>query len=291
VCDGLGTVRVPGLLLVVAAALLLAACGGSGHPLATVQAAAAKTSNGSVWWDLNLAGARVDGDRMTVLGRGAAVFARGVAYLAVNIPGGEAPAAGVEYILYTPTVAYLRPVPAAADRLPSGRSLIAVPLAPSVDRWLPGLVGEVEVLNPKLLLDEVATGAETASSHGVEVVDHLPLKKYTVTVDLARAHARASGALRLAIGNEQAKSRSLAVTVWINPNGRVARLRATPPGGALGTATYDLTSYPAINVYARALDMRFGTNTPPTLPDSSQTLDVRALSHPQASPLAGFGIG
>src|SRR5262249_34999542 len=118
---------------------------------------------------------------------------------------------------------------------------------------------------------------------------------YTVAVSLARAHARATGAERLAIAEEQAAlgpaARSLAVTVWTDASGRIARVRATPPGGELGTATFALSSYREINVFARAMNTRFGTNTAPTLPEGSQAVDVRAFSHPKASPLAGFGAG
>lgn len=280
--------------LVCTAVLVAAGCGGSAHPLGTVVTAAAKTSKGSVWWDLSLADAPLYGARVAVPGRGAGAFTRGIAYLAVNIPAVDAVhPSGVEYILFTPTVVYLRPVQAAVERLPAGRELIAAPLSSSVDRWLPGLVGQVQTLNPKLLLEEIASGADSASSHGVEVVDHLPLSKYTVEVSLARAHARATGAQRLAIADEQAAlgaaARSLPITIWIDAEGRVARIRATPPG--LGTATFALTSYREINVFARAMNIRFGTNTAPTLPDGSQAVDVRALQHPRASPLAGFGAG
>ncbi|HEY2373575.1 MAG TPA: hypothetical protein VGH82_13715 [Gaiellaceae bacterium] len=272
-------------------ALVLAACGQSGNHLGTVVASASKTATGSVWWDLNLDGATIFGTRAAVVGRGAAVFSRGVGYLAVDVPAAGGHPGGVEYILFTPNAVYLRPVDSALPRLPSGRNLIVAPLAASVEESVPGLVGRVEALDPELLVNEIASGAVSAVSRGTEVIDHLPLSKYDVTINLARARAHASGALRLAIADEQAAvghGRSLAVTVWIDGTGRIARIQAAPPGAGVGSATFAISNYRVVHVVGLAMGIRFSTSVGPDLPQPSEALDIRALTHPQSSPLTGF---
>jgi hypothetical protein len=273
--------------------LVLAACGGGGggNDLGTVVDAATRTATGSAWWDLNLDGASIFGKRAAVVGRGAGVFSRGTGYLAVNVPAAGGHPGGVEYLLFTPTAVYLRPVDSALTRLPSGRDLIVAPLAASVEQSVPGLVGRVEALDPELLVREIASGAVSVASRGTEVIDHLPLAKYAVSIDLARARAHARGALRLAIGDQQTalgRGRPLAATVWIDGNGRIARITAVPPGAALGSATFAISNYRAVHVAGLAMGIRFSTSDGPTPPDSSRALDIRVLPNPQPSPLTGF---
>ena len=121
------------------------------------------------------------------------------------------------------------------------------PQKPATNRF----IAQAMAVNPVLLLDEIATGATAATKTGTEVVLHVPLTNYRVTVNLRRALARVSGpyarAERIAIKQQLKALRHGRSSVHFNVRtdgaGFVRHLETTVPGSKLGRINLTLSGY------------------------------------------------
>jgi hypothetical protein len=113
----------------------------------------------------------------------------------------------------------------------------------AVSTNFPSFVAQVEGVNPALLLAELEWGA-TASAPlgpGRQIVDHVPARRYRVTVDLGRALARIAGRLSNVLSQaiqEQLTaaggSSRFSVLTWVDRQGRVVQMQASLPGTGEG---------------------------------------------------------
>ena len=285
--------RYPALAVAAAAIFALEGCGGNRDATSEVTAATARTLSQTAGSSLTLEGAPLFGaTEKPVLARAGFLFERGIGFEAMDIPDVDRHQGGRVYLVFLPRAVYIRPSPAAAATLPPGKSWVVAPLSRSVDTVFPRLVEQVEGLNPQLLLDEIAWGAETVSAEGHEVVDHVPFARYNVTVSLDRALAGATGpgaeAMQLAIEDQLEALKSsrpggpatVAVKVWVDGPGRVARLQAVLPGSGLGTVGFVLSG--------------FGSTIRSSLPSASELVAITSLPRPTGvgsrSPLLAFGL-
>jgi hypothetical protein len=257
----------PATLVVV---LALAGCGGSGDPLHAVRSAASETLKQNAFATVTLDGQRVfAGTHAQVVGRAASVFPQGIAYEAIDLPAAGSAPAQRWFLTFEPRRVYLARVPAL--RLPAGKSWVAVRSPPPpLDARETAFVAQAQGVNPQLYLDEIVWGSTAATKTGSSVIAHVPYTEYAVTVDLARAHERAAGTMRVAIEQQLRARPRLRISVMVDGPGHVARLRVTPPGADLGTVTMTLTG--------------FGAPIKGTLPDASSVADLGAL--PAGSPWA-----
>ena len=143
---------------------------------------------------LTLTGAELLGSNSEQTLRGAGAFDKrhGRGFTQIAFPRSlDQQRASQVYLFYFPTTIFLHPTPESA--IPSGKRLISVslvsPQKPATNRF----IAQAMAVNPVLLLDEIATGATAATKTGTEVVLHVPLTNYRVTVNLRRALARVSG--------------------------------------------------------------------------------------------------
>ena len=153
------------------------------------------------------------------------------------------------YLDFLPAAAYVAPSRHRPGRFP-GKSWISVALgARRGDAWDAG--GALAGLAPELLLDEIAWGARSASPAGSSVVGHVPMSRYLVSVDLAKAlrAARRAGrpALAAAIVDELHASRSgrVELEAWVNGPGYVGKIKGPVPGSGLGTPAFAFSSFTA----------------------------------------------
>ena len=259
------------LLLQLAAAVALiftfAGCAARPDALHAVTNATATTLSQPLQSDLTLHGAELSGVVWpTVFGRGAFVLDSGLGYERLDLPAASHQPAGREFLDFLPTRLYFARTSSAGTVEYNGKPWVSAALSGrgSVDAILPRFVLQVEALDPQLLLDEIAWGAEAATHLGEPVVDHVPLSEYRVTVNLTKASATATGALRTAIEDERAANgaATVPITVRVDGSGHIVELQAAIPGSGLGTASMDLWN--------------FGARIPASLPTGSMLLDVTA---------------
>lgn len=188
-----------------------------------------------------------------------------------------------EFLVFLPAKLYFAPSPAARTVLPAGKFWMSAALTGSraVGTRFAHLVGQVEGLNPQLLLDEIAWGAVAASFVGERVINHVPVSEYTVSVSLTRALSAASGpearAMSVAIKEQLAALRSspsarasssVLITVWVDGPGHVAQMQAVVPGSGLGTVSTTLSNV--------------GEKISISLPLPAQVVDITLLMPPGA---------
>jgi hypothetical protein len=255
------------LVAAVAVIFTFAGCGARPDALHAVTSATATTLSQALESDLTLHGAKLSGVvRPTVIGRGAFVFDTGLGYERLDLPAASHQAAGREFLDFFPTRFYFERTSSAGTVEYNGKHWVSAALTGrgSVDAILPRFVLQVEALGPQLLLDEIAWGAEAATHLGEPVVNHVPLSEYRVSVNLTKASATATGALRTAIEDERAAngSATVPVTVWVDGSGHIVELQAAIPGSGLGTASMELSN--------------FGAKVPTSLPTGSMLLDLTA---------------
>jgi hypothetical protein len=230
------------------AAAALCGCGASGDPLHRVTGATSKTLAVS-WARYQLALERpgLFSAPIAVLGGRAAYDFRtelGYEFLQLRLR------AGSYQTLFDdlqPATFLVAPSPAPAGALPAGKVWISAPLTgPGANR---ALAAQAEGLTPVLLLDEVAWGAQSASSVGTRVVEAVPMAEYRVSVDLARALSAARRARRAGIATaieqelDASPSGRLSVIVWVSGPGYVGKIESEVPGSGLGTASFWFTSF------------------------------------------------
>jgi hypothetical protein len=261
----------------------LTGCGGSSNPLQRVRSAATNTLTLTAQSTLTSSGARLFGGTPgTILGRAQYSFPHGLGYEAIQVPALGRRAAGTAYLVFLPQELWSKPVVSGA--LPKGRLWISATFSDSrsLGPRPPSLALALESLNPQLLLEEIATGAVSASTSGHRVVNHLPYTEYAVSVDLTRALAATTeaGAIRTAIRQELSALRAgrgthagslVQIVAGVDGSGRITQLRASLPGSKLGTVQIAL--------------LRFGSTIPLSLPLPSETVDIASLrdSHKAAT--------
>jgi hypothetical protein len=257
-------------LVAVLAVVCCSGCGASGDPLHAVQSAASETLKQNAFATVTLDGQSVfAGTHAQVVGKAASVFPQGIAYEAIDLPAAGSTPAQRWFLTFEPRRVYLARVPAL--RLPAGKSWVAVGAPPPpLDPRETAFVAQAQGVNPQLYLDEIVWGATAAAKTGSSVIAHVPYTEYAVTVDLARAHERASGTMRVAIEQQLRARPRLRIAVMVDGPGHVARLQVAPPGAGLGTVTMTLSG--------------FGAPIKTTLPVPSSVADLGALS--AASPWA-----
>jgi hypothetical protein len=215
-----------------------------------VQAGTAKTLSQTGVWYLTWSSDAVFGPTQGQIGeRGESIFQNGSGYGALDLDGLPHGRGGTAYLLFVPGTLYVSPAPTSSLSLPKGKSVVAVSLDDATDRAFPGFVEQAQALDPRFLLDELAWGATAATDHGGQVILHRPLTRYTVSVDLARAAAKAdSAAARIAIRAERAAlgahaSPVIRMTVWLEGTGHVARVQAPVPGSGFGRVLVSIDGF------------------------------------------------
>jgi hypothetical protein len=250
----------------------------SSAALAAVKSAAARTQVLTASVSLDLEAAKVFG-AATAPVTGVGVFdfrsGRGRAVLKQ--------ATGPETVIFEPASVFVRQpsttANAGASGLPKGKTWISAGLteSPALTTNFPQFVVQAEGTNPVFLLAQVTWGAVSAAPLGRAAVNGAPADGYLLSVDLARAAAGATGpagpAFARAIGYELTALGSGAsatatqlepVRVWVDADGRVVQLRASPPGSGVGVTTVVLSS--------------FGASLHVSPPPSSQIADIAYLS-------------
>jgi hypothetical protein len=299
------TSPVHAIAAIAAAALALAGCSSGGYsagvvsgaagagpgvPAASVNpavldgvpAAAARTLSQTAAVGFRLEGAQVFGPvHAPVFGQGAFDFSSGRGSVVIDLPEARHQEPGTEHVIFFPTRVYLQPKGGALAVLPKGKRWLSATIAgsESVNRNFPQFVGQVEGVNPMLLLAELAWGAATSVplGPGRQIVDHVPAQRYRVSVDLTRALSAASGpgaaALGQAIqeqltalssGSSSARSPSVSILTWVDRAGRVVQMQTSLPGAGEGTELAAV-SY-------------FGTKPQLAIPPPSQVVDITALT-------------
>lgn len=107
---------------------------------------------------------------------------------------------------------------------------------------------QTESLNPMLAVSQLAWGLATVTvpaGAGTGAVE-----AYDATLNMRHVLFHLGGpdqsAFQIVVLQELAaagKSGTMTVAVWLDPAGRISRLRYTPPGAGLGTVTVDLSSF------------------------------------------------
>ncbi|HEV3093790.1 MAG TPA: hypothetical protein VGY30_04665 [Solirubrobacteraceae bacterium] len=270
-----------------ALAIVTGGCAGSAVPGTTVspertpeaaaaslvRRAAAATLAAPAGVEFKLEGASAFGpSRAPVLGSGEFDFpsATGVEKIDLGEAGGREP--GNEQALFLSERVYLQPKGLGSSVLPTGREWVSATLTGSdaVSTNFPSFVLQVEAVDPRLPLSELAGGAVAAAPTGVEPVGGVPARRYLVTIDLARALSALSGpdaaALGQAIQSELAApggGGQTSIAVWIGA-GRVLQMRSAPPGAGTGTATMTLCC--------------FGEPVAVSAPPSARVVDIASLT-------------
>jgi hypothetical protein len=303
----LGTLGPAWLALGSALAIATGGCAGSARPGTTVslartpeaatasliRRAAAATLAAPAGVEFKLEGASAFGPtRAPVLGSGEFDFpsATGVEKIDLGEVGHAEP--GNEQALFLSERVYLQPKGLSSSVLPAGKAWVSATLTGSdaVSTNFPAFVLQVEAVDPRLLLSELAGGAVAAVPAGAEALGGVPARRYLVTVDLARALSALSGpdaaALGQAIqselaapgggatsyssgragaprGSSAAGAGQTSIAVWVG-GGRVLQMRSAPPGSGAGTATMTLCC--------------FGEPVTVSAPPSARVVDIAALT-------------
>jgi hypothetical protein len=235
----------------VAVAIAVAGCGANADPLHVVRVASAKTlALQGTTFTVTFDQPRPFGGAAEVLGgRAAYDFRRGLGYeaLALQPKNGSSRTLFIDFL---PAAAFIAPSPAPPGSLPEGKSWISVPLG-SKTGTSEALSAQLGGLAPELFLYEIAWGARSASSAGSSVVGHVPMSRYIVSVDLAKALAAAERAGRPALAAALAAelhasaSGHVRLEAWVNGPGYVAKVKGPVPGSGLGAVTFVFSNFTA----------------------------------------------
>jgi hypothetical protein len=251
-------------------------CGTGGDPRTRVVDAARRTlAVKGAAYDVLLSGQRLSGPSVDLPGGKAAYdLSAGIGYEALTVQprGGDK---RTLYLDFFPTKVAAAPWPTPAGILPPGKMWIAVPFA---GKGAPaagdGLLAQLEELSPELALDEIAWGAASATSAGTSTVNHVPMSRYRVSIDLKKAYdaarRRHRTAIASAIASEQRASPTgkKVIDVWVTGPGHVGRMITSMPGTGLGTATFRFSSF----------DSRFDHVVPP----ASRTVPLASITTPES---------
>jgi hypothetical protein len=244
-----------------------------------VPAAADRVLSQRVSVGFRLDGATAFGSaRAPVFGTGSFDFSSERGREVIDLPELPHQEPGTEHLILLPARAYLQPRGTSTVALPRGKSWMSVTLAgsESIATNFPSFIGQLEGVNPLLLLQELAWGATAA----VPVAEGPALagvhaQGYRVAVDLPRALAaagRAGAAVSslaiqqqlAALGGGGSSAARVSVFAWVDRDGRIVQLRATPPGAGVGTASIALE--------------QFGVPVRVTEPDAAGVVALTALT-------------
>ena len=261
--------------LVLLAAVALAGCGsaGGGDPMKTAVAAAKKTLSDSAVVHVELQGSTAFGGKGDVFGRAVFAFGQALGYERLDVPTGKPNEYRKQHLTYLGDKIYFDPGAGAGVPLPQGKVWVLTTVADGEPAGTPyaTFVQQAVALSPEILLDEIAWGAASATSAGNVVINHLPVAKYSVMVDLKRTAAAATGAANrpvlLALKAQLAALKGptqTEITVWVDGTGNVSQLAALMPGTAFGTISVRLT--------------RFGIKFGKSLPLADQVVDISAVT-------------
>jgi hypothetical protein len=275
--------------------LLLIGCGASGageHPraatvlsaatpaaLSVVRAAAGQTLASSAGVEFSLKGSRAFGPSPApVLGSGEFDFPAASGSETIDLGEVAHQEPGTEHVIFLPSRVYLQPKSPGSSVLPKGRGWVSANLAgaDSVRTNFPSFVLQVEGVDPRFLLAELARGAVSAVPLGPATINGERARAYEVTVDLARAlsfSAKQSQAVfSEAIQTELAApgpgqsggAQITSLRVWVDAAGYVVQLVASPPGAGVGVATMTMCC--------------FGSPVEVSAPPPSQVVDITSLT-------------
>ena len=193
--------------------------------------------------------------------------------LTLDLPGGPSDR---EQMVFLPGTIFIKP-PSSSQPLQPGRPWIFANFADIATYKVnfPPYIVQTELVNPALVLSELAWGATSATSSGTSVFDGSRTRRYRATVNLSRALAAAAGPAATVFaqtitseitasgGNSFSAPVFLHIDTWIDASGRVIGARVTPPGAGIGTVTL-------------ALD-RFGSKVVATKPPRPTVVDIAAM--------------
>jgi hypothetical protein len=246
-----------------------------------VPAAAARTLVLRARVGFRLDRARVFGStRAPVFGSGVFDFVSGRGREVIDLPEVRHQEPGTEHVIFLPTRVFLQPRASASAVLPRGKTWVSANLTGSdaVATNFPSFVGQVEGVNPLLVLQELAWGATSA----VPIAERPSLpgvraQGYEVSVDLTRALGAAGRAAAtvsslaiqqqlsaLASGQSGSAAASVPMFAWVDGAGRVVQWRVSLPGAGVGTALVALSLF--------GVDARVG------IPSSARVVDIGSLT-------------
>jgi hypothetical protein len=231
-------------------------------------------------------GFRLDGSQVfgstrgPVFGTGPFDLASGRGSEVIDLPEARHQEPGTEHVVFVPGRVFLQPRASASAVLPRGKKWMSAALtgSDSVATNFPRFVGQVEGVNPVLVLQELAWGATAA----VPIAERPALagvhaQGYEVSVDLTRALAAAGRAAAtvsglaiqqqlsaLASGKSGSAAGSVSVFAWVDHVGRVVQWRVSLPGAGVGTALVALS--------------RFGLNVRVGVPPPAEVVDIGSLT-------------
>jgi hypothetical protein len=235
--------------------------------LKTVRAAASHTLGSSANVSLDFAGR----SSKAILGSGSFDFASASGRAQIRQP------AGVETVVFQPSIVFDHPPPQDLVGLPHGITWIAaepaerVPNPTSFEQF----ALQIEGKNPGFLLSQVAWGAVDAAPLGTTEIAGASASGYLVTIDFAKAASSASGpgsaAFASTFGDEEhilggtgTISPEEKISTWIDGEGRIVRLQASPAGSGIGTTIMTMTS--------------FGAHVDAPRPPKNETVDLASLA-------------
>jgi len=226
--------------------------------VALTAAAARTTLAGTAGVEFELRGAKTFGPSTApVLGSGQFDFAlaRGSEQIDLGETGRLEP--GNERALFLAQRVYLQPKGVGGAVLPKGKEWVSATLSGSdtIATNFPSFVLQVEALDPRLLLAELAGGTLSSVPLGGSIVGGEPVRRYRATVDLARALSALTGPGALVLGRAiqtelatpgpGAPSRAGQSTIYLSldTRGHVVQLLSAPPGAGVGLATMTLCCF------------------------------------------------
>ena len=271
-----------GLGAAVLAATALAGCGGGGA-MKTVSAATTKTLGTTTATKLTLEGSSLfNGVHQSIVppvfGRGTWDLTSGVGYQEIFIPNVikgvvQLQSKGIDrHMVYGPDKIYLNPGRGTGTVLRHALWIsAALTGSEPAGTLFSQYIEQFEGMGPQMLLSELAWGATSAKSAGTDTVEGAPADNYTVTVDLKKALAAATGpannALRVAIGDELTRAGAagmVSMLVSINKDGYVVKLDLKEPGSALGRVLMRF--------------FQFGVKLTGTTPPENKVADIASVS-------------
>ncbi|GAC1485643.1 MAG: hypothetical protein NVS1B9_03920 [Solirubrobacteraceae bacterium] len=240
-----------------------------------IRAAATLPASHRGGFDLRLVGAQVLGARgAPASGSGDFDFPAATGTASIDLPEHKGTERGTEHIVYQPGQVFVQPRAANAAVIPKGKTWVSATLTgkDSVRTNFPQFTLQIEAINPQLALDELAWGAVRATPLGPQKLDGIATQQFDVTVDLARALVAArglaapafSGAIQSELAALGSRGSSMTIRTWVDDTGVVAKLRVSPPGAGVGTATMSLCCF----------DQHVRVRVPP----AAQVVDVAALT-------------
>jgi hypothetical protein len=185
--------------------------------------------------------------------------------------------AGSEKVLFLQKATFVRqPAPASgANPLPAGKSWVSAGLneKQSAGSALPQFVNQLEVVNTRLILEEIKWGAVAAQPLGRKQIGTATAQGYAITVNLRRAQSETAPTgpttsqlisyQIAALASTNSTHAAVRVAAWIGPSGQIVQVEWSPPGAGVGRTSFTLSP-----LHAR-LDVR--------PPPPSQTVDVVLL--------------